>query len=265
MGRAIEEMKYMQTNTYCLHISRDELEALYFKASCVSVTIEQLLKDIIADLVGGTFTHGADERMYADFWYTRWGAEIYPHNFPDAGKSIKARELKGAGEIHIPLQLTNADTMRLQDKANCVGCNESQLLEAFVMDLISGRFTHGSDERMYADQWFRRCYMFPDKTFIRYLIIRDKVDELLEDYEKLKEYQNDYVQMQKSPDVYELDEVMATQKEIEVLSAYIKEIYESYLKSLDDELPEGSLEEVISNVQVWNDKRLKLLKGEYEI
>ena len=73
------------------------------------------------------------------------------------------------------------------------------------------------------------------------------------------------VQMQKSPDVYELDEVMATQKEIEVLSAYIKEIYESYLKSLDDELPEGSLEEVISNVQVWNDKRLKLLKGEYEI
>lgn len=98
-----------------------------------------------------------------------------------------------------------------------------------------------------------------------YLIIRDKVDELLEDYEKLREYQNDYVQMQKSPDVYELDEVMATQKEIEVLSAYIKEIYESYLKSLDDELPEGSLEEVISNVQVWNDKRLKLLKGEYEI
>ena len=260
MGRAIEEMKYMQTNTYCLHISRDELEALYFKASCVNVTIEQLLKDIIADLVGGTFTHGSDERMYADFWYTRWGAEIYPHNFPDAGKSIKARELKGAGEIHIPLQLTNADTMRLQDKANCVGCNESQLLEAFVMDLISGRFTHGSDERMYADQWFRRCYMFPDKTFIRYLIIRDKVDELLEDYEKLKEYQNDYVQMQKSP-----DEVMATQKEIEVLSAYIKEIYESYLKSLDDEPPEGSLEEVISKVQVWNDKRLKLLKGEYEI
>ena len=142
MGRIVEEMKYMQTNTYCLHVSRDELEALYFKASCVSVTIEQLLKDIIADLVGGTFTHGSDERMYADFWYTRWGAETYPHNFPDASKYIKARKLKGAGEIHIPLQLTNADTMRLQDKANCVGCNESQLLEAFVMDLISGRFTH---------------------------------------------------------------------------------------------------------------------------
>ena len=47
MGRIVEEMKYMQTNTYCLHVSRDELEALYFKASCVSVTIEQLLKDII--------------------------------------------------------------------------------------------------------------------------------------------------------------------------------------------------------------------------
>lgn len=71
--------------------------------------------------------------------------------------------------------------------------------------------------------------------------------------------------MQKLPDVYEPDEVMATQKEIETLSAYIKEIYESYLKSLDDEPPEGSLEEVISKVQVWNDKRLKLLKGEYEI
>lgn len=57
--------------------------------------------------------------------------------------------------------------------------------------------------------------------------------------------------MQKSPDVYELDEVMATQKEIEVLSAYIKEIYESYLKSLDDELPEVHIGgEVISNVQV---------------
>ena len=71
MGRIVEEMKYMQTNTYCLHVSRDELEALYFKASCVSVTIEQLLKDIIADLVGGTFTHGSDERMYAEKWFTR--------------------------------------------------------------------------------------------------------------------------------------------------------------------------------------------------
>nr|WP_303040174.1 hypothetical protein [Enterocloster clostridioformis] len=259
MGRIVEEMKYMQTNTYCLHVSRDELEALYLKASCVSVTIEQLLKDIIADLVDGTFTHGSDERMYVDFWYARWGAETNSLDFSDAGK------LQGVREVYIPLQLTNADTLRLQAKADCVGCNESQLLEAFVMDLISGRFTHGSDERMYTDQWFRRCYMFPDKTFIRYLIMYDKVDELLKDCERLKEYREDYVRMQKSPAEYEPDEVVATQKEIETLNAYIKEIYEFYVKSLDGESPEGSLEAVINKLQVWNERRLKLLKGEYEI
>ena len=71
MGRAIEEMKYMQTNTYGLHISMDELEALYFKASCVNVTIEQLLKDIIADLVGAAFC-GGQYNIYGDGSFHDW-------------------------------------------------------------------------------------------------------------------------------------------------------------------------------------------------
>ena len=52
------------------------------------------------------------------------------------------------------LNLSDNDVKRLVLKAGEFNLNVSELLENFIGDLISGTYSNGSDERMYANQWF---------------------------------------------------------------------------------------------------------------
>lgn len=50
---------------------------------------------------------------------------------------------------------------------------------------MGGTYSNGSDERMYAEQWFERCWfgMFPDFTFLKYLIEWGFIEDALETWE----------------------------------------------------------------------------------
>lgn len=63
-----------------------------------------------------------------------------------------------------------------------------ELIENFIGDLVCGTYSNGSDERMYAEQWFERCWfgMFPDLTFLRYLIEWGGLDEVIGAWENIK-------------------------------------------------------------------------------
>ena len=90
----------------------------------------------------------------------------------------------------IEVKLSDADVKRISEKAAAHGLTVGELIENFIGDLVCGTYSNGSDERMYAEQWFERCWfgMFPDLTFLRYLIewggldevIRDKIESSLE-------------------------------------------------------------------------------------
>lgn len=70
------------------------------------------------------------------------------------------------------LYLSDADVVRVFEKAGTAGLTPSELLENFIGDLVFGTNTNGSDERMYANEWYDRCG-FDDcssGTFLRYIL-----------------------------------------------------------------------------------------------
>ena len=55
------------------------------------------------------------------------------------------------------MNLSDADVRRLAEKSGEGGLAISELLENFIGDLVDGTYSNGSDERMYAEQWYQRC------------------------------------------------------------------------------------------------------------
>lgn len=100
------------------------------------------------------------------------------------------KEIASIKERTFELRLSDEDVKRLWEKAGRVGMTAGELLTSFVGDLVDGTYSHGSDERMYAEQWFDRCgfsYM-ADKTFMRYLLEYGELDSLLQSVETLAGY-----------------------------------------------------------------------------
>lgn len=97
-------------------------------------------------------------------------------------KTIRKRQLE--------IKLSDADTLRLIEKAAGVGLTVSELLENFIADLVCGIFSNGSDERMYANAWFNRCGfgMFQKNTLLHHLL-KDEMDikDFVDTYEDLRE------------------------------------------------------------------------------
>lgn len=93
------------------------------------------------------------------------------------------------------INLSDADCDRITQKAFSCGLNVSELLAAFIGDLIYGTYSNGSDERMYANEWFDRCGFSwnNENTFIKYLIEYGEIDnfiEIINDIERQQEYIN---------------------------------------------------------------------------
>lgn len=92
---------------------------------------------------------------------------------------IEIETIKGR---NIEIKLSDADVQKLWEKAGSVGISVSELLESFVGDLVDGTYSNGSDERDLANEWFDRCGfgMFPENTFLRFLIQNDNVEDFME-------------------------------------------------------------------------------------
>jgi hypothetical protein len=107
------------------------------------------------------------------------------------------KEIATIRERNITVKLSDADCERLVRKCGEHNITVGELIENFVGDLIGGTHSNGSDERMYAKQWFERCWfgMFPDETLLNHLLCRgydpeDYLDTLdnIETAMKEKEY-----------------------------------------------------------------------------
>lgn len=67
------------------------------------------------------------------------------------------KEIATIREREFKLKLSDADVDRLAIKAAQAGMTMDELLVSFVGDLVCGTYSNGSDERMYAEQWYERC------------------------------------------------------------------------------------------------------------
>lgn len=133
------------------------------------------------------------------------------------------KEIETIRERNITVKLSDADCERLVRKCGEHGLTVGELIANFVGDLVGGTYSNGSDERMYADQWFDRCWfgMFPEPTLLNHLLCwgYDPEDYLntLDDIEtaiKEKEYLAEHPEEADEEAQYLDDDIESWQEEL---------------------------------------------------
>lgn len=127
------------------------------------------------------------------------------------------KEIETIKERNITVKLSDADCERLVKKCGEHGLTVGELIANFVGDLVYGTYSNGSDERMYAEQWFERCWfgMFPEKTLLNHLLCWGYDPE-------------DYLDL--------LDNIETAQKDKEYLAEHPEEADEEEIQWLDDDI-----------------------------
>lgn len=165
--------------------------------------------------------------------------------FCEVGEDIEAYERSQQREI--VLKLKDIDAEKLSKISGRVGISVSELLNNFVSDLIGGERTNGSDERMFANRWFERCWFSLDmyKNFLSFLVEMEYVDRALELWDELEDYKQ-----QDDLDKYDLREKEWLQEELDKLFQEYKELNADYSDSFDNEM---------KNVLAWKEERDKIM------
>lgn len=155
----------------------------------------------------------------------------------------------------IQVNLPEEDALCFAKKAGAYGLTVGQLIENFIADLICGEFSNGSDERMYAHLWFDRCgfSMFPDRTFLHYLIEYGMVKEMLSLWADLQEAKSDIAYYEKKPDKAEPGEVEETMEYLQAIQEQIDQHWNRYCQ-MKTESPKGTLEEEMEKVLAWQEE-----------
>ena len=97
-------------------------------------------------------------------------------------REIQSLEITTIKNRNITLQLSDTDCDKLSVLAGLSGLPIGSLLNNFIGDLVDGTYSNGSDERMYANEWYNRCHFggHPDKTYLNYLLKNDVINEYIE-------------------------------------------------------------------------------------
>ena len=141
--------------------------------------------------------------------------------------SLQREEIETIKPRTITVNLSDADVRRLAEKSGEGGLTISELLENFIGDLVDGTYSNGSDERMYAEQWYQRCWfaMFSDDTFLKFLLLWGDLDDyidLMDELQKEKDYYwNKFLErkLQKESYVFEkeVENIMAWKSQLDTL------------------------------------------------
>lgn len=141
------------------------------------------------------------------------------------------KEIETIKERKITVKLSDADCERLAKKCGEHGLTVGELIENFIGDLVDGTYSNGSDERMYAEQWFDRCYfgMFPEPTLLNHLLsLGYEPEEYLETLDNIetaikeKEYLAEHPEEADEEAQYLDDDIECWQEELKDMRDYWK-------------------------------------------
>lgn len=204
--------------------------------------------------------------------YTKEARDECRNNGYDHFISVQELEIKTIKPREFHIRLSDADVERIYHVAGSHGLTPEELLEQFIGDLVCGTHTNGSDERDLAYGWMERCWfgMFPEETFLRYLIEQMEIDYFLDDLDSLEDARRDQAYCQSEE--YKEDESDEDERKRETgvvqgvvrdREGIIKEYYEGYLE--DSANRDGSyaapepFEDAVKRVKEWNDCLKKML------
>ncbi|MEE0859385.1 MAG: molecular chaperone GrpE [Acutalibacteraceae bacterium] len=189
--------------------------------------------------------------------------------------SNQKAEIATIKKRNISISLSDADCERLAIKAGTVGLTVDELLSNFIGDLVDGTYSNGSDERMYANDWYERCgFSFaPEETLLNFL---------LSSYSRYAEYEDSSV----CDEIKEVGYLLTYYDEIQTLKssiAYAKEFpedCENNIQSLKEDLedylidyhccvdeflekhPDADIEKEILLCRKWLEEYEKIAKTE---
>jgi len=78
--RQKREIATIKPRTFLVDLSDADVDRLAYHAAKAGMTMADLLKNFIGDLVEGTYSNGSDERECADAWYNRCGFAYFASN-----------------------------------------------------------------------------------------------------------------------------------------------------------------------------------------
>ena len=133
------------------------------------------------------------------------------------------KDFETRGDKGVNVQMTDKQYSMLTLHALKVGFKSAaELLESFTGDLTAYH-SNGSDERMYADQWFDRAFGIWEETkfFFRYYLYNNniEIDDFEDDDDYFEEVYNDYLEEEDSKSHEGKDECISILKELQELNA----------------------------------------------
>ena len=164
------------------------------------------------------------------------------------------------------LELTDEDTAEFICKCYQDGTTPAEVLEGFINDLIAGSRTRGSDERMYAEQYYERCgygFFFSGeyRTFTQWLL-REYGDyslkEIIDSLDDIKAFEEEIAYLKEHPDECEEGEIEDLEAEIKGSTEDIEWYYQEYTEGTTKP---DTLEEGIKGVREYLDMIERIKEG----
>lgn len=168
----------------------------------------------------------------------------------------KKKDMETIKSRNIQVRLSDKDCEDLMELCGKYNITIGVLVENFLGDLIGGTFTNGSDERTYANQWFKRCWfgMFPAKTLLSHLIsYRFNPEEYLECLDNIETAEEEKVWVAEHPEEAGEDDMEILDENIREWKEELEEMQSSW------EIDEPDLERELSIIQNWANEKERLL------
>lgn len=174
------------------------------------------------------------------------------------GEQQKA-EVKTIRTRTLELDLSDADVRRISEKAGACGLTVANLIENFIGDLICGTYSNGSDERMYANQWFERCgFRFCyENNFLTYLIGINGLDCVLDNWDEMQRQKAELADMEANPEDLDPDDKEYALEEIKYCSEEIDGYWQEYAER--ESTAHGTLDDEMKAVLEWRERYKQLL------
>ena len=147
------------------------------------------------------------------------------------------------------LELTDEDLKAFITKCYQDGTTPAEVLEGFINDLVDGSRIRGSDERMYAKQYYERCgygFLFSGeyRTFTQWLL-REYGDyslkEIIDFLDDIKTFEEEIAYLKEHPDECKEGELEDLEAELKGSTEDIERYYQEYTEGTTkpDTLEEG--------------------------
>lgn len=171
------------------------------------------------------------------------------------------REIETIKDRYIKLKLSDADCERVYNLCGRYNINVAELLENFIGDLVGGTYTNGSDERLFARNYFERIFDSSEEcTLLRWLLWQDYdvYDDFLEIIDNIENGYAELEDYKKDPSVFDEEEIEFLKTDIEDWEKQIADIKADFLKKRKDADWNQEVEKVLT---WWKEKERCIQDG----